>query len=92
MSYNTIYEASQDPDLRNRVAAAYTSTTGNSDGGWWADQNMLAIAADQGIADAWAYSTDSNPYHGRRGYDPAVISDQMITDAVATTLNPDQEE
>lgn len=92
MSFTSIYEASQDSDLRNRVAVAYTSITSNRDGGWWADQHMLAITAHSAIADAWEYSVTANPWHGRRGYDPAVISDEMITDAVSAVLNPGQEE
>ena len=92
MSFTSIYEASQDSDLRNRVAAAYTSITGNRDGGWWADQHMLAIAAGQEIADAWAYSADANPWHSRRGYDSGIITDEMITNAVSAVLNPGQEE
>ena len=92
MSFTSIYEASQDSDLRNRVAAAYTSVTGTRDGGWWADQHMLAIAAGKEIADAWEYSVAANPWHGRRGYDPAVISDEMITDAVSAVLGNGREE
>lgn len=92
MSFATIYEASQDSDLRNRVAAAYTSITSNRDGGWWADQHMLAIAAGQEIADAWAYSADTNPHHGRRGLDPGIITDEMITNAVSAVLGHEQEE
>ena len=92
MSFANIYEASQDSDLRNRVAAAYTSITGNRDGGWWADQHMLTIAADQEIADAWAYSADANPWHGRRGYDPGIITDEMITNAVSAALSNEREE
>lgn len=92
MSFTSIYEASQDPDLRNRVAAACTTLSQERDGGWWADQHMLAIAADQEIADAWAYSADVNPWHGRRGLDPGIITDGMITNAVSAVLSDGREE
>ena len=89
MSYSTIWECAQDPDLRNRVTAcvqAQDIAPAGSES--WVTQNMLALATTKAIADAWEHSTVANPYHSRRGHDPAIITDQMITDAVQAITGP----
>ena len=89
MSYSTIWECAQDPDLRNRVTACVQAQDIAPAGAEsWVTQNMLALASQKAIADAWEPSTVANPYHSRRGHDPAIITDQMITDAVQAITGP----
>ena len=84
MSYVSIFECAGDPDFRSRVAAcavqegAAAAGSGESFAFQWA----MWIAARPDVEKAWEYSVGASPYHSRRGYDPAVITDQMILDAV----------
>lgn len=89
MSYATIWECSQDRDLRNRVAVCVQAQDIAPAGAEsWVTQNMLAVATTKAIADAWEHSMVANPYHSRRGHDPVIITDQMITDAVQKITGP----
>jgi len=54
----------------------------------WVTTHMLELASQPAIADAWEHSMLAQPYHSRRGHDPAVITDQMIGDAVQAITGP----
>ena len=89
MSYATIWECAQDRDLRNRVTVCVQAQDIAPAGAEsWVTTHMLALASQPAIADAWEHSTTANPYHSRRGYDPTVITDQMIGDAVQAITDP----
>lgn len=83
MSYSDIYECSQDPDFRQRVqVAVLTEQIAPAGAAAWVTQHALDVAAVPGIASAWEYSKVGQPYHSRRGYDPSVLTDTAIRDAV----------
>lgn len=85
MSYTSIWDCAHDPDLRNRVTVCVqTLAVAPAGPEAWVTGHMLAVAATPAIAAAWEHSALTNPYHGRRGHDPAIITDQMIQDAVTT--------
>lgn len=89
MSYATIWECSQDRDLQNRVTVCVQALDIAPAGAEsWVTQNMLALATTEEIANAWEHSMLAQPYHSRRGHDPAVITDQMISDAVHEVGEP----
>ena len=83
MSYTSIWDCAHDLDLRNRVTAC-VQTLGVAPAGAesWVTTRMLALASTSELAAAWEHSTISQPYHGRRGHDPAIITDAMILTAV----------
>lgn len=83
MSYSTIWECAQDPDLRNRVTVCVQALDiAPAGAASWVTENMLALATTKAIASAWEHSMLAQPYHSRRGHDPVVITDKMISDAV----------
>ena len=83
MSYSSIWACAQDPDLRNRVTACVqTLDIAPAGAESWVTTRMLALASTSEIAAAWEHSIISQPYHGRRGHDPAIITDAMILTAV----------
>jgi len=76
---------SRDPDFRDRVAASAAVETSEYDPPTWAMENVWAIAAAPGFADAYSSALAADvPNPGR---DPAVISDAQILSAVQTELN-----
>ena len=91
MSYNHIADAAQDADLRRRVAACFAQETdGVEQPEALAAVHMWRIAADNDIADAYAYAvaTDvANP-----GRDEAVVTDAAILAAVSAIVAPDTPE
>lgn len=81
MSYNAIAEAAQDRDLRARVTACVAADNiGAGSPESWVTTNMLTIATH--FESAWAHSMTAQPYHSRRGHDPAIITDAAIKTAV----------
>lgn len=89
MSYSSIWECAQDRDLRNRVTVCVQALDVAPAGAEsWVTENMLAIATTEEIASAWEHSTVAQPYHSRRGHDPSVITDQMLSDAVQAVTGP----
>ena len=88
MSYNHIADAAQDADLRRRVAACFAQETdGVEQPEALAAIHMWRIAADNDIADAYAYAgaTDlPNP-----GKDEAVVTDANILAAVTAIVAPE---
>lgn len=89
MSYSSIWECAQDPDLRNRVTVCVqTLDPGPVGAESWVTTHMLALAATEEIANAWEHSMLAQPYHSRRGHDTAVVTDQMISDAVQAVTGP----
>lgn len=83
MSYNAIYEASVDPDLRARVKVAVTKqglAPAGADA--WVQEHMLAVCAFEDVYKAYAYVKETQPYHSRPGHDPVVVTDAMIDAAV----------
>ena len=88
MSYNHIADAAQDGDLRRRVAACFAQqTTGTEQPEALASVHMWRIAADETIADAYAYAVNSN--NPKPGHDEAVVTDAAILAAVDAIVNPD---
>ena len=87
MSYNHIADAAQDSDLRRRVAACFAQqTTGTEQPEALASVHMWRIAADDDIADAYAYAVATDvPNPGR---DEAVVTDAAILAAVTAVLAP----
>ena len=87
MSYNHIADAASDSDLRRRVAACFAqNTTGTEQPEALASVHMWRIAADNDIADAYAYAVATNvPNPGR---DEAVVTDAAILAAVDAIVNP----
>lgn len=84
MSLNAIFDASQDTDLRARVMVAVTKAGFAPAGGEaWVTQHMLEVCARPQIYEAYAYVKQTQPYHSRPGYDPVVVTDAMIEEAVA---------
>ena len=85
MSYNHIADAAQDSDLRRRVAACFAQqTTGTEQPEALAAVHMWRIAADNDIADAYAYAVATdlpNP-----GKDEAVVTDAAILAAVTAIV------
>ena len=85
MSYNHIADAAQDGDLRRRVAACFAQqTTGTEQPEALASVHMWRIAADNDIADAYAYAVATdlpNP-----GKDEAVVTDAAILAAVTAIV------
>lgn len=93
MSFSSIYECAANPDFRDRVTACAVSLGVAPAGGEaFTSQNVLEIAARKEIADAWALSLEACPFHSRRGYDEAIISDQMIRRAVRAITKPNMPE
>ena len=88
MSYNHIADAAQDSDLRRRVAACFAQqTTGTEQPEALAAVHMWRIAADNDIADAYAYAVNTNvPDPGK---DEAVVTDANILAAVTAIVNPE---
>jgi hypothetical protein len=87
MSYNHIADAASDSDLRRRVAACFAQqTTGTEQPEALASVHMWRIAADNDIADAYAYAVNSN--NPRPGHDEAVVTDAAILAAVDAIVNP----
>jgi len=88
MSYNHIADAASDSDLRRRVAACFAQqTTGTEQPEALASVHMWRIAADNDIADAYAYAVNSN--NPKPGHDEAVVTDAAILAAVDAIVNPD---
>ena len=87
MSYNHIADAAQDSDLRRRVATCFAQqTTGTEQPEALASVHMWRIAADNDIADAYAYAVATNvPNPGK---DEAVVTDAAILAAVTAILTP----
>lgn len=92
MSFNAIVQASIDPDLRARVAVAVARQDISPAGPEaWVNANMLAVASNKAIYEPYAYAIETQPFHSRRGFDPSIIADAAITDAVAYQHQKNQE-
>lgn len=83
MALQDIASAANDGDLQQRVAA-YAASKGITTPVQWAIDHRWAIAAADGVADAWAYA--KNNFMDRPGWRPAAVNDDMISAAVDAVL------
>lgn len=88
-SYNTVIRLESDTDFRERLRAA-AAAAGVGDPYGWVSTNALKVALLDDVNSKYEYCLNASPYHSRPGYDPAVIPDQTITDAVTKILQTEQ--
>ena len=91
MSYKTTFAISQDPYMRNRLAAAVAlDGIEMNDPEDWVNVNRWKLATQPGWADAWEEALDNNS--GDFGYTPGndetTITDAMILAAVRAVNAP----
>lgn len=82
----TIGQIVADQDLQDRVMAAAV-TEGVRDTAYFVSTYSWHVAAQPGVSGPYQYALDMESYpgaHGRIGYDPAVVTDAAITEAVHT--------
>lgn len=84
---STPYEIFEDGDFRRRVLVAAVQAGADAASlEYFYSQNGLAIAAKPDIVEAYEYAKRAQPYHARLCFDAEIITDGMITAAVAAAL------
>lgn len=83
--FNTINQLQQDTDFQDRLKIA-AATLGISDPIGWVAANALAVAMLEEVNTKYENCLATCPYHSRPGFDPEVISDELLVKAVGEVL------
>lgn len=76
---STVYEIFEDADFRKRVQVATLELQlpAYSPESWYMEHG-LKVAMQEPILTAFEKSKQAQPFHARRGFDPTIISDEML--------------
>lgn len=89
---STAYEIFENQDFKQRILVAITCLRDSREApDSWYYNHGLKLACTPAFIQAWEKKKKNNPYHSRLGYDPTVISDEMITTAIKETLKLSKE-
>lgn len=79
---STAAQLATDPDFMERATLAAAQQGITYPEAWIAEHKYM-LASNTEVAAAYEASLINLPYHSRRGYDPVIITDDMIRGAIA---------